>query len=192
MEVPRNLLVPEGVRMHSVTGPFRTENPRQIMMQNPRLTRRNSSIHIPHFHQMGSTLRKIRFPVRLQPRLPGKHRRRPQQMHHHLRIHLPQVIVDSKIMAVQAGLSDITTEGMEAHFLAGGNVPLIIRSLIAAHRARIDLNWDTAAAIDLAGQPYADIARLPRWTWQRRENHPGLYREIDKAEVGSPFTERAT
>lgn len=64
----------------------------------------------------------------------------------------PQVIVDSKIMAVQAGLTDISTEAMEAHYLAGGNVPLIIRSLIAAHRARIDLNWDTAAAIDLAGR----------------------------------------
>ena len=64
----------------------------------------------------------------------------------------PQVIVDSKIMAVQAGLTDITTEAMEAHFLAGGNVPIIIRALIAAHRADIALDWDTAAAIDLAGR----------------------------------------
>ncbi len=64
----------------------------------------------------------------------------------------PQVIVDSKIMAVQAGLHEITNEGMEAHYLAGGNVPLIIRALIAAHRAEIALDWDTAAAIDLAGR----------------------------------------
>ncbi|MDB4614780.1 flotillin-like FloA family protein, partial [bacterium] len=64
----------------------------------------------------------------------------------------PNIIVDSKIMAVQAGLNKITTESMEAHYLAGGNVPLIIRALIAAHRAKIDLDWDTAAAIDLAGR----------------------------------------
>lgn len=64
----------------------------------------------------------------------------------------PQVIVDSKIMAVQAGLSPISTESMEAHFLAGGRVPIVIRALVAAHRANIDLNWDTAAAIDLAGR----------------------------------------
>jgi uncharacterized protein YqfA (UPF0365 family) len=64
----------------------------------------------------------------------------------------PQVIVDAKIMAVQAGLTDVSTQGLEAHFLAGGNVRRVIQSLIAAHRARIDLNWDTAAAIDLAGR----------------------------------------
>lgn len=64
----------------------------------------------------------------------------------------PQVIVDSRIMAVQAGLQDITTGSMEAHYLASGNVPTIIRSLIAAHRANIDLDWNTAAAIDLAGR----------------------------------------
>ena len=64
----------------------------------------------------------------------------------------PNVIVDSKIMAVQAGLAEITNESMEAHYLAGGNVPLIVRAMIAAHRARIDLDWDTAAAIDLAGR----------------------------------------
>ena len=64
----------------------------------------------------------------------------------------PQVIVDTKIMAVQAGLTDVSTQGLEAHFLAGGNVRRVVQSLIAAHRARIDLNWDTAAAIDLAGR----------------------------------------
>ncbi len=64
----------------------------------------------------------------------------------------PQVIVDAKIMAVQAGLTDVSTQGLEAHFLAGGNVRRVVQALIAAHRARIDLNWDTAAAIDLAGR----------------------------------------
>ena len=64
----------------------------------------------------------------------------------------PQLIVDTRIMSVQAGLDDITTNSMESHYLAGGNVPLVIRALIAAHRAQIDLDWKTAAAIDLAGR----------------------------------------
>lgn len=64
----------------------------------------------------------------------------------------PQVIVDSRIMAVQAGLKGVSTNAMESHYLAGGNVPIIVRSLIAAHRAKIDLDWNTAAAIDLAGR----------------------------------------
>ena len=57
----------------------------------------------------------------------------------------PTVIVRSKIMAVQAGLTDetgITSKALEAHYLAGGNVPLVIRSIIAAkqgqdHRPRL-------------------------------------------------------
>ena len=64
----------------------------------------------------------------------------------------PTAIVDSKIMAVQAGLKDITTERLEAHYLAGGNIKTVVRALIVAHRAKIPLNWDTASAIDLAGR----------------------------------------
>lgn len=64
----------------------------------------------------------------------------------------PHVIVDCRIMAVQAGLANITTNAMESHYLAGGNVPIVVRSLIAAHRANIDLDWNTASAIDLAGR----------------------------------------
>lgn len=64
----------------------------------------------------------------------------------------PQVIVDSRIMSVQAGLRNISTNAMESHYLAGGNVPIVVRSLVAAHRAKIDLDWNTAAAIDLAGR----------------------------------------
>ena len=47
----------------------------------------------------------------------------------------PTVITRSKIMAVQAGIYDsegLTTKGLEAHYLAGGNVPLVVRSMIAA------------------------------------------------------------
>jgi uncharacterized protein YqfA (UPF0365 family) len=67
----------------------------------------------------------------------------------------PSVIVRSKIMAVQAGLDpteSITTRALEAHYLAGGNVPLVIRSIIAARKAKIDLSFKLATAIDLAGR----------------------------------------
>src|ERR1700728_2803383 len=64
----------------------------------------------------------------------------------------PSIVAETKIMAVQAGLADITTNAIEAHYLAGGNIRRVVQALIAAHRARIDLNWDTAAAIDLAGR----------------------------------------
>ena len=64
----------------------------------------------------------------------------------------PSVIVDTKIMAVQAGLTDIPTQAFEAHYLAGGDVHRVVHALIVAHRARIDLDWDTASAIDLAGR----------------------------------------
>jgi uncharacterized protein YqfA (UPF0365 family) len=68
-----------------------------------------------------------------------------------------RVIVQSKIMAMQAGIANdpsagITTRRLEAHYLAGGNVPGVIRAIIAAHRADIDLDFDRAAAIDLAGR----------------------------------------
>ena len=65
------------------------------------------------------------------------------------------VIVPSKIMAIQAGLHDpeMSTKALEAHYLAGGNVPLVVRSLIAAHKAKtIQLSYREATAIDLAGR----------------------------------------
>lgn len=67
----------------------------------------------------------------------------------------PGVIVPSKIMAVQAGLNDpeMSTKALEAHYLAGGNVPLVIRALIAANKAKtIKLSYREATAIDLAGR----------------------------------------
>jgi uncharacterized protein YqfA (UPF0365 family) len=67
----------------------------------------------------------------------------------------PALIVRSKIMAVQAGLRKkypLSTRSLEAHALAGGNVPNVIRALIAADKASIPLDWNTAQAIDLAGR----------------------------------------
>lgn len=68
-----------------------------------------------------------------------------------------RLIVQSKIMAMQAGIANdpsagITTRRLEAHYLAGGNVMGVIRAIIAAHRADLDLDFDRAAAIDLAGR----------------------------------------
>ena len=71
----------------------------------------------------------------------------------------PSVIVRAKIMAVQAGVKHISTRALEAHYLAGGNVPNVIRALIAAHRAKIDLDWQTAQAIDLAGRDLLEAVR---------------------------------
>ncbi|MCL4112073.1 UNVERIFIED_CONTAM: hypothetical protein GTU68_015707 [Idotea baltica] len=63
----------------------------------------------------------------------------------------PQKIVQCKVMAVQAGLDDIPTHDLEAQWLAGGDVERVTQALVVAHRASIDLDWDTAAALDLAG-----------------------------------------
>jgi len=65
------------------------------------------------------------------------------------------VIVRSKIMAVKAGLdtSVMTTKSLEAHYLAGGNVPRVVQAMIAASKAKIvDLDYKLATAIDLAGR----------------------------------------
>lgn len=71
----------------------------------------------------------------------------------------PNLIVDAKISAVQSGITDIPTAALSSHYLAGGNVTRVVRALIAAHRARIDLDWDTAAAIDLAGRDVLEAVR---------------------------------
>ncbi len=70
----------------------------------------------------------------------------------------PKVIVLSKITAIQAGL-ELTTKDLESHYLAGGRVPNVVRALIAANRANIDLTLKTATAIDLAGRDILDAVQ---------------------------------
>ena len=71
-----------------------------------------------------------------------------------------RTIVQAKIMATQAGLGrDISCRRLEAHYLAGGDVPRVIRALIAAHRADLDLDFDRACAIDLAGRDVLDAVQ---------------------------------
>ncbi len=71
----------------------------------------------------------------------------------------PTSIIDARVMAVQAGLPKIPTAAYEAHYLAGGNIRRVVQAMIAAQRANIDLDWDTASAIDLAGRDVVDAVR---------------------------------
>jgi uncharacterized protein YqfA (UPF0365 family) len=66
-----------------------------------------------------------------------------------------RTIVISRIRAVKAGL-DVSTNNLETHYLAGGRVPNCVTALISAKKAKIDLDWDVAAAIDLAGRDILD------------------------------------
>jgi len=70
----------------------------------------------------------------------------------------PALIVDARIRAVKAGL-DISTDQLEAHYLAGGNVINVVQALIAADKAGIPLSFQRAAAIDLAGRDVYDAVR---------------------------------
>ena len=63
----------------------------------------------------------------------------------------PGLIVNNLITARKAGLS-ITDDQLQSHFMAGGNIENVVRAMIAAQRAQIPLDWQRAAAIDLAGR----------------------------------------
>jgi len=71
----------------------------------------------------------------------------------------PKMIVEAKIMAVKAGI-EITTDNLESHFLAGGNVLRVVQSLIAADKANIELDFNRAAAIDLAGRDVLEAVQM--------------------------------
>ncbi len=76
----------------------------------------------------------------------------------------PSMIVNAKIMLEQAGLNSdrrqsVSTAGLEAQYLAGGDVMNVVLAIIAAHRAGINLDFDRAAAIDLAGRDVLDAVR---------------------------------
>ena len=70
----------------------------------------------------------------------------------------PRVIVYSRIQAVKAGMN-IGVNPLETHYLARGNVQRVVNALIAADRAKISLDWDTACAIDLAGRDVLDAVQ---------------------------------
>ena len=64
----------------------------------------------------------------------------------------PKLITDGIINLHRAGLSFVTSEDLETHFLAGGNIGNVVDALIAADKAAIELDFKTATAIDLAGR----------------------------------------
>ena len=67
-------------------------------------------------------------------------------------------VVINRISGKKAGI-EISTDQLEAHFLAGGRITNVVRAMIAADKARIDLNWDVATAIDLAGRDILEAVR---------------------------------
>ena len=71
----------------------------------------------------------------------------------------PGVIVNSLITATKAGL-ELTTSDLETHYLAGGNVPTVIRALISADKANINLSFKQATAIDLAGRDVFEAVQI--------------------------------
>lgn len=64
----------------------------------------------------------------------------------------PPVIVSAMIEAHKAGLKNITRDQLEAHYLAGGHVERVVHALVSAEKANIDLSFQMATAIDLAGR----------------------------------------
>lgn len=71
----------------------------------------------------------------------------------------PGIIVNSLITATKAGL-ELTTGELETHYLAGGNVPNVIRALISADKANINLSFKQATAIDLAGRDVFEAVQI--------------------------------
>ncbi|GAB2616264.1 flotillin-like protein FloA [Belliella aquatica] len=71
----------------------------------------------------------------------------------------PSIIVNSLITATKAGL-DLTTNDLETHYLASGNVPNVIRALISADKANINLSFKQATAIDLAGRDVFEAVQI--------------------------------
>src|SRR4051812_8343481 len=63
----------------------------------------------------------------------------------------PRIIVESLVIATKAGIT-LTANDLETHFMAGGNVPNVIKALISADKANIALTFKQATAIDLAGR----------------------------------------
>lgn len=64
----------------------------------------------------------------------------------------PSVIVPSLIEAHKAGLDNVTRDNLEAHYMTGGHVERVVHALVSASKANIDLSFEKATAIDLAGR----------------------------------------
>ncbi|KMY54797.1 hypothetical protein AC623_13345 [Bacillus sp. FJAT-27231] len=76
-----------------------------------------------------------------------------------LRRVIPSRVVNPMIKASKAGLN-VTTNQLESHYLAGGNVDRVVNALIAAQRANIELSFERCAAIDLAGRDVLEAVQM--------------------------------
>ncbi len=72
----------------------------------------------------------------------------------------PSTIVNAMIEAHKAGLSSITRDDLEAHYLAGGHVVRVVHALVSAAKANIDLSFKTATGIDLAGRDVFEAVQM--------------------------------
>lgn len=71
----------------------------------------------------------------------------------------PARIVLPMIKATKAGLTTKLNQ-LEAHYLAGGDVNSVVNALIAAERAQINLTFEQASAIDLAGRDVFEAVKM--------------------------------
>ena len=72
----------------------------------------------------------------------------------------PSTIVQAMIEAHKAGLESITRDSLEAHYLAGGNVEKVVHALVSASKANIELTFQMATAIDLAGRDVFEAVQM--------------------------------
>jgi uncharacterized protein YqfA (UPF0365 family) len=71
----------------------------------------------------------------------------------------PSAVIGPRIAALRAGLT-VSNEQLEGHYMAGGNVALVVRALISADKANIRLDFNRAAAIDLAGRNALEAVQM--------------------------------
>lgn len=71
----------------------------------------------------------------------------------------PKMVVEPRIAAVRAGL-ELDVPSLESHYLAGGNVNKVVNALISADKAGIELSFQRAAAIDLAGRDVLEAVKM--------------------------------
>ncbi len=72
----------------------------------------------------------------------------------------PHTIVACMIEAHKADLKEVTRDGLEAHFLAGGHIESVTHALVSASKANIDLSFKMATAIDLAGRDVFEAVQM--------------------------------
>ena len=72
----------------------------------------------------------------------------------------PAKIVNCMIEAPKAGLTDVKRDGLEAHYLAGGHIERVVHALVSASKAGIELPFQMATAIDLAGRDVFEAVQM--------------------------------